>query len=636
MAIQIRRGDYTNLDGDQMLPGEIAAVLSGDPNSQDGKSIYVCTGQGDIRRILEENDKKEIQNDIEEVTERTEKVENKVLGGRLSLPNILYDPGYILEGNPILLSEGDNLLKPEIEFFSAPSNGTYDPTSGLFTAVGNNTFGTWLHVPLLSGKTYYFHAKSDVDITLLIRIYGTDSPSSTAGTTLKQIYAGNSFSMLEIPEYQYYNISLVTVTTNLNPPFSAAVYLGEIQNEDATILSFDNLKSENYIGFMMLNSNGAVAKTEGLEDGISENMPSKTSILLTNRDSVLSKYEKPFSFRNTYSYLNNGEKSYFCWNHNMLRYDKALHRYIYICKNKSTHSSSGDENEYMYIIDPSNPFLSTPQKIYTIDGKQIRWCQGFAIMDDGTWILADCTIGEDALGTNGKMIKSTDHGSTFAVFADYNPPVPGAYLQDISMGFNNRIFGAYDQNFAGTSNTSYICYSDDLGENWTDIAIVGQKFVEQTIIPISDSRLALVARYDAYSSNEQMAVTAYSDDNGLTWTFFSSNLKMHANDCAGFMHNGLLELFCLERYYTNSFRVGDMTGQLTHYVGTADDFVNDKMIEYEVFYLTGYESADLGHPSACMDEYGGAIVITSANHERNKNETYPLLMYSDCNKNFMN
>lgn len=52
MAIQIRRGDYTNLDADQMLPGELALVMSGEPDTDDGKSVYMCTGANEIKRFV--------------------------------------------------------------------------------------------------------------------------------------------------------------------------------------------------------------------------------------------------------------------------------------------------------------------------------------------------------------------------------------------------------------------------------------------------------------------------------------------------------------------------------------------------------------------------------------------------------
>ena len=551
----------------------------------------------------------------------TSKLENAVFGESLELPGVIDKADYILSGNPILLYKGDSLLSPDM--FVNNGSAVYDAYTGLLSNAGNLSFAIAKHVPIDRTKTYYFRGIGSNACV----IYGTNNVSSAFGTILLQINSGGSVSASTLDRYEYYNLLFKTTITSGN----AVMYFGESPEKDTVVSSEYNIKSTDYVGYYMLNSENASAKTESISDGITPTMPSAKSSLLVNKDLKLTKYATPFRFRNNYSYLDNGENSYFCWNHNMLQYDKTLHRYVYICKNKSTHTSSGNENEYMYIIDPANPLSAKPQRIYTENGDQIKWCQGFAIMDDGIWVLADCSVENyDA----PQMIISKNNGSTFEILCEFVPPIDSGYFNSISVGFNGRIFGAYDDGTVSiSSSNSHIAYSDDSGRTWNDIEITSQKFAEQLILPISETRLALIGRYNAYNSYEQMAVTAYSDDNGLTWTFFNSGMKMHCNDCAGFMHDDLLELFCLERYYKNSFRVGDMTGQLTHYVGSADNFVNNEMIELETFYLTGYDSADLGHPSACMDEYGGAMVITSANHERAQNNTYPLIMWADCNRN---
>ncbi|MDO5539400.1 MAG: hypothetical protein Q4F83_04920 [Eubacteriales bacterium] len=51
MAIQNRRGDYADFDPQKMLPGEWATVLSGDPNSADGMSVYMCFKAGIVKRM---------------------------------------------------------------------------------------------------------------------------------------------------------------------------------------------------------------------------------------------------------------------------------------------------------------------------------------------------------------------------------------------------------------------------------------------------------------------------------------------------------------------------------------------------------------------------------------------------------
>lgn len=51
MAIQHRRGAYTNYDPTKLLPGEIAVVQSGDPSTSDGDAIYIGTATGQVRQL---------------------------------------------------------------------------------------------------------------------------------------------------------------------------------------------------------------------------------------------------------------------------------------------------------------------------------------------------------------------------------------------------------------------------------------------------------------------------------------------------------------------------------------------------------------------------------------------------------
>ena len=51
MAIQLRRGAYTNFDPTKMKPGEVGVVQSGDPIASDGKAAYVAFSAGDVKRL---------------------------------------------------------------------------------------------------------------------------------------------------------------------------------------------------------------------------------------------------------------------------------------------------------------------------------------------------------------------------------------------------------------------------------------------------------------------------------------------------------------------------------------------------------------------------------------------------------
>ena len=51
MAIQNRHGTYPYFDKGKMVVGEIAVVTGGDPNTTDGKSVYMCFGNGNCQRF---------------------------------------------------------------------------------------------------------------------------------------------------------------------------------------------------------------------------------------------------------------------------------------------------------------------------------------------------------------------------------------------------------------------------------------------------------------------------------------------------------------------------------------------------------------------------------------------------------
>ena len=72
MAIQLRRGAYANFDPAKMTPGEPAIVVSGDPNSSDGKSAYVAFAAGDVKRLATHDDM------VAEIADITEDIINEV------------------------------------------------------------------------------------------------------------------------------------------------------------------------------------------------------------------------------------------------------------------------------------------------------------------------------------------------------------------------------------------------------------------------------------------------------------------------------------------------------------------------------------------------------------------------------
>ena len=54
MAIQNRRGGYGDFDPTKLKPGEFSIIQNGDPYSNDGKAVYICTQAGVVRRLVSE------------------------------------------------------------------------------------------------------------------------------------------------------------------------------------------------------------------------------------------------------------------------------------------------------------------------------------------------------------------------------------------------------------------------------------------------------------------------------------------------------------------------------------------------------------------------------------------------------
>jgi hypothetical protein len=51
MAIQNRRGSYSDFDKSKLVSGEWAVVTSGDPASNSGRSVYMCFEPGQVKRM---------------------------------------------------------------------------------------------------------------------------------------------------------------------------------------------------------------------------------------------------------------------------------------------------------------------------------------------------------------------------------------------------------------------------------------------------------------------------------------------------------------------------------------------------------------------------------------------------------
>ena len=73
MAIQNRRGNYTDFDPTKMVAGEFAVVQNGDPNGTDGEAVYIATKAGKAKRLATADEMRNlIYSELEDIIEETE------------------------------------------------------------------------------------------------------------------------------------------------------------------------------------------------------------------------------------------------------------------------------------------------------------------------------------------------------------------------------------------------------------------------------------------------------------------------------------------------------------------------------------------------------------------------------------
>ena len=89
MAIQNRRGVYGDFDPDKMIPGEIAVVTEGDPNTGTGARVYVCVKPGQVVPVITEGLGDVTPDDFARLSERVEALETELDTQAQSLANLV-------------------------------------------------------------------------------------------------------------------------------------------------------------------------------------------------------------------------------------------------------------------------------------------------------------------------------------------------------------------------------------------------------------------------------------------------------------------------------------------------------------------------------------------------------------------
>lgn len=91
-VIQLRSGAYADYDPAKMSAAEPAVILSGDPETEDGKSMRIAFGAGDDKRLLTEDDAFEVDAELDALSENP--VQNKVVKSALDAKAPIASPTF--------------------------------------------------------------------------------------------------------------------------------------------------------------------------------------------------------------------------------------------------------------------------------------------------------------------------------------------------------------------------------------------------------------------------------------------------------------------------------------------------------------------------------------------------------------
>lgn len=174
MAIQLRRGVYNNFDPSKLLPGEVAVVQSGDPNTRNGKAVYIATLSGEIKRFA-------FVEDVEE---------------------IVYN---ITEG---IVAQQLADLEERVEALESRGGG-----SGLTSEVKDALLAIFQHVAYAdsSGQTYYDALEEALYPTVTTRTVSYSLSHVTSSNNASTVTSGASYTAT-LTASSGYTINTVTIT----------------------------------------------------------------------------------------------------------------------------------------------------------------------------------------------------------------------------------------------------------------------------------------------------------------------------------------------------------------------------------------------------------------------------------------
>ncbi|WHY90975.1 exo-alpha-sialidase [Neobacillus cucumis] len=308
---------------------------------------------------------------------------------------------------------------------------------------------------------------------------------------------------------------------------------------------------------------------------------------------------------------------YNAWCPSNLQFDKKRGVYAVLINGANAHVFT-TLNQYFCTINPDTLVSTTPKIISVVDtnGKPVTFdvssSNNFMVFNDGTYMYL---LRKDGIY---HRITSIDGGLTWVdkgqiVVNPSNSLTTSSNIWGITKLSNGRLICGFG---AQPEVQGKIMYSDDDGVNWTVIPVgtsypSGTTSAEPCIIEVAPNKLISLARRTTSGapagSAPEPALISFSSNNGATWTNYKNStsiLNMNASGATAYVHDGIVEVFAVSRYYstTASLNTGE-TGSITHYIATVENALNDNFtLKETTVYANAANSVDFHSPCVSIDD----------------------------------
>lgn len=309
--------------------------------------------------------------------------------------------------------------------------------------------------------------------------------------------------------------------------------------------------------------------------------------------------------------------TYLAWPAGNLRYDKNIDKYVLLINGADKHIFTTMVN-YLYFIDPTTYKIVDKKELSFDDSKTEAICNLW-ILNDGSYMIFKRKNGVN--DKNNRYI-STNQGTTWTKTGEISVGYHFWSMHELS---NGRLIMSCDVENRG------FYYSDDNGVSWTNVkpgGSGGDYNAEFSFFEIEENKIIALGRKNM-GGNGDPAIISYSTDNGTTWSNFvdsQSITDMNSGCCTGVVHDGIIEIFALSRWY-NKTTMHNNTGKygaIIHYVATIENALNDNYTNNGIIaYSNGTGEGDVSQDfhCPCMTTNGNDMLLVYFDRNGNGSNT---------------